>query len=93
MVRFDVVSPFTNVQLHETIQIITDYLYNSNNPNQSMLKMRLLAKLLILYHATQSMFLYKDRLNKQIDGIFVGSFLAPADFFFGNLESKLYSNK
>ena len=44
--------------------------------------------------ATQGLFLYKDKLYKQIDGVTMGSCLGPklANFFLGCLEEKVFAN-
>ena len=41
--------------------------------------------------ATQGLFMYKDKLYKQINDVTIGSCLGPtlANFFFGCLEEKL----
>ena len=44
--------------------------------------------------ATPGLFMYKDKLYKQIDGVTMGSCLGPtlANFFLGCLEEKLLAN-
>ena len=48
----------------------------------------------MLKYATSGMFLYNDRLYRQIDGVAMGSPLGPslANFFLGHLEKKLFCN-
>ena len=86
VVSFDVVSLYTNIPLIETINIIADTLYSVNSfktppfPKESFIK--------LLTIATQGIFIYKDKIYKQTDGVAMGSPLGPslANFFLGNLE-------
>ena len=70
LVSFDVQSLFTNVPLDETINIIADYIYSKDNhikDNLPSMKKEVFIKLLRL--ANQGMFLYKDKLYQQHDGV------------------------
>lgn len=92
VVSFDVVSLYTNVPLTETIDIIIECLYSDENPNTIPIKKSIFRKLLLI--ATQGIFLYKDKLYKQVDGVTMGSPLGPtiANFFMGHLEEKIFSD-
>ena len=92
LVSFDVQSLFTNVPLDETINIIADYIYSKDNQikdNLPSMKKEVFIKLLHL--ANQEMFLYKDKLYQQHDGVGMGSSLALtlANFFLAHIENKL----
>ena len=90
LVSFDVVSLFTNVPLKYTIDIITNKIYESNSrpavAKEDFKKM--------LEFATSGMFLYKDKLYKQVDGVTMGSPLGPtlANFCLAHFESQLLSD-
>ena len=47
-----------------------------------------------MFMATQELFMYNDKLYKQIDGVTMGSPLDPtlANFFLGCLEEKIFEN-
>ena len=89
---FDVVSLFTNVPLSETIELIINRLYADGNPYAIPFDKDVFRKLMFM--ATQGLFMYKDKLYKQIDGVTMGSCLGPtlANFFLGCLEEKLFAN-
>ena len=70
-VSFDVKSPFTNVPLKKTINIILDKIYNKKEISTS-LKKRTLKKLL-LDSCTKTPFSINGELYKQIDGVAMGS--------------------
>ena len=92
MVSFDVVPLFTNVPLSETIELIIEHLYPNKNAKLVPFNKTIFRKL--MYMATQGLFMYKNKLYKQIDGCIMGSPLGPtlANFFLGYLETKLLSN-
>ena len=81
MVNFDVVSLFTNVPLSETIELIADRIYTEDSPNAVPFNKDIFKKLMFL--VTQGIFMFNDRLFKQIDGVTMGSPLGPtlANFF------------
>ena len=86
MVSFDVTSLFTNVPLIYTVDIIINRLYGRNAvicPNIPKEKFRTMLLL-----CTQGMFLYKDVLYRQIDGVAMGSPLGPtmANMFLAHME-------
>ncbi len=85
MVSFDVTSLFTNIPLHETIDIAVDILFN-NNSNIEMSKIQM--KKLFLFATAQTHFLYNGEYYDQIDGVAMGSPLGPvlANIFMGHHE-------
>ena len=89
---FDVVSLFTNVPLSETIELIINRLYADGNPYAITFDKDVFRKLMFM--AAQGLFMYKDKLYKQINGETMGSCLGPtlANFFLGCLEEKLFAN-
>ena len=90
MVSFDVKFLFTNVPLQETIDLISNKIYDKNsNANRLPIKKKIFKKLLNL--ATKGIFLYKDKLYQQIDGVSMGSPLGPtiANFFLAETETRL----
>ena len=91
MVSFDVVSLFTNVPLSDTIELIADRIYTEDNPNAASFNRDIFKKLIFL--ATQGIFMFSDRLYKQIDGVTMGHPLGPtlANFFLGHLEEKTFA--
>ena len=95
IISFDAVSLFTNVSLFETIKIIANRLYSQNDPllNQLPLKKEVFKKL--MFCDTQGLFMHKDRLYKQIEGVTMGSPLGPtiSNFFLGHLEEKIFDDK
>ena len=92
MVSFDIASLYTNVPLDETIDIILKHLYDSDvtPPLMDRTDMKELLSL-----ATQkSHFLFDGKLYDQIDGVSMGSPLAPllAEIFLQNFEKKYLSS-
>ena len=81
VVSFDVVSLFTNIPLIETINIIANSLYDINSKKTPPFPKPAFIKLLTL--ASQGIFMYKDKIYKQTDGVAMGSPLGPsiANFF------------
>ena len=86
MISFDIESLFTNVSLKETIQIAANLVYDSNNhppfSKDTFIK--------FLQSATGGLFTFDNKLYKQIDGLAMGSPLAPtlSNLFMGVLENK-----
>ena len=91
MVSFDVLSLFTNVPLSETIELIADRIYNEDNPNAVPFNRDIFKKLMFL--ATQEIFMFNDRLYKQIDGVTMSYQLGPtlANFFLGHFEETIFA--
>ena len=92
MVSFDVISLFTNVPLAETIELIINRIYDDNNPNAVPFEKDVFRKLMFM--ATQGIFMFNDRMYKQIDGVTMGSPLGPtlANFFLGHIEEQIFAN-
>ena len=92
IVSFDVVSLFTNVPLSETIELTINRLYADGNPYAIPFDKDVFRK--PMFMATQGLFMYKDKLYKQIDGVTMGSCLGPtlANFFLGCLQEKLLAS-
>ena len=85
MVSFDVTSLFTNIPLAETIDLAVEVVM-SNNPNIKITKEQLTK---LFYFATsKSQFLFNNEFFDQIDGVAMGSPLAPvlANLFMGYNE-------
>ena len=90
MVSFDVKSLFTNVPLQETIELFSNKIYDKNsNANHLPIKKKIFKKLLKL--ETKKIFLYKDKLYQQIDGVSMGSplGLTIANYFLAETETHL----
>ena len=83
VVSFDVVSLFTNVRLAETIELVIERFYDNNNSNAIPFEKSVFCQLMFM--ATQRLFMYNDKLYKQIDGVTMESPLGPtlANFFLG----------
>ena len=92
MVSFDAVSLFTNVPLAETIELIIDRMYDDDNCNAVPVNKVVFRKLMFM--ATQGLFMYDNKLYKQVDGVTMGSPLGPtlANFFLGYTEEKIFAN-
>lgn len=84
MVSFDVTSLFTNIPLHETIDIAVDLLFDNHNIKMTKLQM----KKLFMFATAQTHFLYNGEYYDQIDGVAMGSPLGPvlANIFMGHHE-------
>ena len=87
LVSYDVTSLFTNIPLQETIDIATNLIFN-HNPNLNIT--RKLHKKLFLFVTSQTHFIFNFKFYNQIDGVAMGSPLAPvlANIFMGFQESK-----
>ena len=88
LVSFDIESLFTNVPLEETIDLATNLVYDSNSNSKPPFGANTFKKL--LYHATSGIFSFDQSLYRQIDGLAMGSPLAPtlSNLFIGVLEHK-----
>ena len=93
VVSFDVVSLFTNVPLAKTIELIIDRLYSEDNPVSMPVTADIFRKLMFL--TTQGLFMYKNKLYKQTNGVTMGRLLGPtlANCFLGCIKQKLFENK
>ena len=87
LVSYDVTSLFTNIPLWETIDIVINLIFN-HNPNLNITKKEL--KKLFLFATSQTHFIFNSKFYNQIDGVAMGSPLAPvlANIFMGFYESK-----
>ena len=87
LVFYDVTSLFTNIPLQETIDIGINLIFN-HNPNLNITKKEL--KKLFLFATSQTRFIFNSKFYNQIDGVAMGSPLAPvlANIFMGFYESK-----
>ena len=93
LVSFDVKSLFTNVPLSQTIDIIANYIFSSDRNDHPPITKEVFVKLMHL--ATECMFLFKDELYKQVDGIGMGSPFGctMANFFLGHLETLIFKDQ
>ena len=73
---------FTNIPLHETINIAINLIFN-HNPNLSNTRKEL--KKNFLFATSKTHFMFNSKLYNQIDGVTMGSPLAPvfATIFMG----------
>ena len=71
LVSFDVKSPFTNVPLSQTIDIIANYIFSSDRNDHPAITLEVFMKLMHL--ATECTLLFKHELFKLVDGIGMGS--------------------
>ena len=87
LVSYDVTSLFTNIPLQETIDIAINLIFN-HNPNLNITKKEL--KKLFLFATSQTHFIFNSKFYNQIDGVVMGSPLAPvlANIFMGFYKSK-----
>ena len=86
MVSFDVCSPFTNIPLKETIDLVVDIIFD-NNKSLNITKPKL--KKLFVFATSQTHFLFNETYN-QTDGVAMGSPLgsALANLFMGYHKNK-----
>ena len=92
LVSFDEKLLFTNVPLSQTIDIIANYIFSSDRNDHPPITKEVFVKLMHL--ATECMFLFKDELYKQVDGIALGSPLdcTMANFILGHLETLIFKD-
>ena len=96
-VSFDICSLYTNVPLLEVIEDITTTVFSKSktskifddNPKVTPTIFRNMLRL-----CSESVFLYKDAVYKQCDGVAMGSPLAPllANWFVVRMENKILNN-
>ena len=89
MVSFDVVSLFTNVPLNETIDLCCE-IWKMNTEGQKFLSV-FAFKELLLFATSNVNFLFNEEWYKQVDGVAMGSPLAPtlASIFLSSIEDKI----
>ena len=85
LVSYGVTSLFTGSPLQETIDIAINLIFN-HNPNLNITTKEL--KKLFLFATSQTHFIFNDKFYNQIDGVAMGSPLAPvlANIFMGFLR-------
>ena len=86
LVSYNVTSLATNIPLQETISIAINLIFN-HNPN---LNITTKLKKLFVFATSQTHFIFNSKFCNQIDGVAMGSPLAPvlANIFMGFYESK-----
>ena len=87
LVFYDVTNLFTNISLQEITDIAINLIFN-HNPNLNITKKEL--KKLFLFATSQTRFLFNSKFCNQIDGVAMGSPLAPvlANIFMDFYECK-----
>ena len=87
LVSYDVTSLFTNIPLQETIDIAINLIFNHDR-NLNITKKEL--KKHFLFATSQTHFVFNVKFYNQVDGVAMGSPLAPAlaNIFMGFYESK-----
>ena len=86
-VSYDATNLFTNTRFQETIDIAINLIFN-HNPNLNITKKEL--KKLFVFATSQTHFICNSKFCNQIDGVAMGSPLAPviANIFIDFYESK-----
>ena len=69
---------FTNIPLHETINIAINLIFN-HNPNVNITRTEL--KKLVLFATSQTHLIFNNKFDSQIDGVAMNSPLAPVNIF------------
>jgi hypothetical protein len=89
MISFDVVSLFTNVPLHKTVDIILEKVYNEKLIKTRIKKENM--KELLLLCTKDVPFTSNDEVFVQVDGVMMGSPLGPlfANIFMCELENEI----
>ena len=86
LVSFDVTSLFTNVPLHETIDIILKRVYGHDSVLQPPFEKNIFKKMLL--KCSSGLFLYNGVWYEQTDGVAMGSPLGPSFANMADLEQK-----
>ena len=88
MVSFDISSLYTNVPLDDTIQLILKNLYETRTTPPTIKRDDM--QQLLIFATKRSHFLFDGKLYDQIDGVSMGSPLAPllAEIFLQDFEKK-----
>ena len=91
LVCYDVTSLFTNIPFQETIDLAINLISN-HNPNLNITEEELQKR--FLFATSQTHFIFNSKLHNKIDGVAMGSPLAPlfANIFMGFHES-MWLNK
>ena len=96
LVSYNLTSLFTSIPLQETIDIAINLTFNPN-PNLNITKKEL--KKLFLFATSQTHFIFNSKFYNQIDGVTMGSPLAPVlanifmDFYESNWLNEYNLNK
>ena len=69
---------FTNIPLHETINIAINLIFN-HNPNVNITRTEL--KKLVLFATSQTHLIFNNKFDSQIDGVAMNCPLAPVNIF------------
>ena len=93
---FDIESLYTNVPLNEVIDSMADLIYSESAPSSFFVDSNISKTVFknMLKTCSQSIFLYKDNVYKQHDGLSMGSPLAPlmAEWFMAGIEHQIFQN-
>ena len=91
LVSYDVTSRFTNIPLSETIDLAVNAIFDSNTESDLKLSK---VQLKELFSTSHTHFLFNGCFYDQIDGVAMGSPLAPvlANFFMGHYEKLWLDN-
>ena len=87
LISYDVTSLFTNILPHKTIDIAIDLIFN-HNLKLNITKKEL--KKLLLFATSRTHFIFNSKFYNQIDGVTMGSALAPA---LTNIFTSFYKSK
>jgi hypothetical protein len=92
MVSLDVENLFTNVPVLETVDIILNKLFPSDQLYQDFTRSDF--RSLLLHAVDDSYFVFNDKLYKQTDGMAMGSHLGPifANIFLSHFEETFFNN-
>ena len=97
LVSFDIESLYTNVPLKEVIDHMADRIYSQSAPSSFFVDSGISKTVFknMLKTCSRSIFLYKDSVYEQHDGLSMGSPLAPlmAEWFMTEIEHKIFQNK
>ena len=95
LVTFDIKSLYTNVPLEETINGVAEVMF-TENPDSIFAKSQISKTVFknLLRTCSQSVFIFHGKVYQQIDGLSMGSPLAPllANWFVSKLETELLNN-
>ena len=87
LISYDVTSLFTNILPQKTIDIAIDLIFN-HNLKLNITKKEL--KKLLLFATSRTHFIFNSKFYNQIDGVTMGSALAPA---LTNIFTSFYKSK
>ena len=95
LVSFDIKSLYTKVPLTEVIRDMQSKIYSQSDPSSFFVNSGISEVVFknILQTCSESIFLYKDNVYKQHDGLSMGSPLAPlmADWFVAKVEDQIFN--